>query len=146
MRTLQTEILIHAPAERVWRVLTDFAAHPAWDPFFASIAGELSTGARLRVQFRQNGMRMRPRVTEVLDGRVLEWLGSLGVRGLFDGRHRFELSAEGASTRLRHGERFSGILVPLFGRVLDKTAGGFEAFNEAIKARAEGTEWEKSAA
>ncbi len=145
MRTIETEIVIQAPAERVWRILTDFPSHAAWDPFIASIEGEAAPGARLRVRFRAGG-RFRPRVTEVGDGRVLEWLGSLGVRGLFDGRHRFELHPDGGATRLVHRERFSGLLVPLLGRALAGAARGFAEFNRALKERAEAGEWAGGAA
>lgn len=143
MKTIATEIHIAAPPERVWQILTDLPAHAAWDPFLASLEGELTVGARLRVRFRK-GWTMRPRVTAVDPGRRLEWLGSLGVRGIFDGRHRFELVAEAGGTRLHHGEEFGGILVPLVGGLLADTARGFEAFNLAIKERAEA--WAKSVA
>jgi uncharacterized membrane protein len=33
MKEIHTEIEINAPAEKVWRVLTDFAAYPEWNPF-----------------------------------------------------------------------------------------------------------------
>jgi hypothetical protein len=144
MKTVETDIRIEAPPARVWQVLTDFASHDRWDPFLASIEGKLEAGARLVVRFRK-GWTFKPRVTDLKPGERLEWLGSLGVRGLFDGRHHFELHAENGGTRLRHGEQFSGILVPLFGRGLRDTEAGFAAFNRAIKAEAEAG-WAKSGA
>jgi hypothetical protein len=136
MRSIDTEILIAAPAARIWSELVDFAAHPSWDPLFASLAGELEVGARLEVRFRQ-GMTMRPRVTELEPGRVLEWHGKLAFGGLFDGRHRFELVPVEGGTLLRHTEKFTGILVPLVGKVLRDTAAAFDAFNRAIAQRSE---------
>ena len=71
-------------------------------------------------------------------GEVLEWWGHLGVRGLFDGRHRFELHAAGRGTRLVQSEIFTGVLVPLVARSLDRgTAAGFALMNSALKAHAE---------
>jgi hypothetical protein len=149
MRTIDTEIAIAAPASTVWRILTAFADHPRWNPFFGSIAGGLTVGGRLVVSFR-NGFTMKPRITELQDGQsgaghVLEWLGSFGFRGIFDGRHRFEIVSTAGGCTLRQHERFTGILVPFTGRLLAETARGFEAFNAAIKAEAEGA-WAKSAA
>jgi uncharacterized protein YndB with AHSA1/START domain len=32
MRELGTEVEIAAPPERIWEILTDFAAYPDWNP------------------------------------------------------------------------------------------------------------------
>lgn len=135
-RQIATEVLIHAPPAQVWGMLTDFNALGDWAPFFESIAGSLDVGSRLVVKFR-NGMTARPVVTEFVPGAVLEWRGKLAFRWLFDARHRFTLKPEGNATRLLHTEKFKGILVPLFGGMLRKTQHEFEAFNLALKARAE---------
>lgn len=136
-RLLQSEILIHAAPQRVWEVLTDFEHLGEWSPFFKSIEGKPLEGERLVVRFRK-GPTFKPRVIEAKAPNVLEWLGRLLIPGLFDGRHRFELRAEGQNTRLLHTERFTGLLVPLFGKVLNKTEQDFAAFNAALKSRAEG--------
>ena len=93
-------------------------------------------GQRLAVRFH-NGMTMRPTVTEVREGRVLEWFGKLLFGGLFDGRHRFELIPEGGSTRLVQSEQFSGMLVPLVKKLLADTEREFERLNLALKKRVE---------
>ena len=43
-RELNTQIDIDAPVERVWSVLTDFAAYPEWNPFILSAEGSLAVG------------------------------------------------------------------------------------------------------
>jgi hypothetical protein len=136
MRKIETVVQIAAPPEAVWRVLVDFA-HFEWNPLFASIAGTLAVGERLEVVFRKPKIKMRPGLTVVEPGRVLEWLGHLGITGLFDGRHRFDLVAADGGTRLQHGETFTGILVPLMGGLLAATKKNFEAFNQALKAEVE---------
>ena len=142
MRELRTEIVIHAAPERVWGVLTDFAAYPEWNPFVRRISGEPALGSRLEVRIEPPGSRaltFKPTVVACEPGRELAWLGRLLVRGLFDGEHHFELhSAEGGSTRLVQREEFRGLLVPLAGGGLERTRRGFEAMNEALKQRAEG--------
>jgi hypothetical protein len=45
-------------------------------------------------------MTIRPRVTAASPGSTFEWLGHLGVPGIFDGRHRFELTATSTGTHL----------------------------------------------
>ena len=46
MKEIQTEIEINASAEKVWRVLIDFAAYSEWNPFVRRVEGEVSVGAR----------------------------------------------------------------------------------------------------
>lgn len=38
--TKQLQAEVEASAERVWEVLTDFAAYPQWNPFIVKAAGE----------------------------------------------------------------------------------------------------------
>jgi hypothetical protein len=92
-----TEIEVHGSAERVWEVLTDFAAYRDWNPFIVEASGEAVPGHRLELHMRLDGRRMTFR-SEVLDadpGRRLRWLGRLLVPGLFDGAHSFTIRPTG---------------------------------------------------
>ncbi len=85
-------------------------------------------------------MRFRPVPLIVDPARELRWQGTLGAKSLFDGEHSFRLEQTSSTpTQFLHGERFSGLLVPLImrGAVLDATREGFTAMNEALKSRAE---------
>lgn len=138
---IDTEIEIDAPPSAVWRILVDLPAYPEWNPFITFATGTPEVGERLTLRLEPSGgrsMAFRPSITRFEAGEVLEWLGRLGVPGLFDGRHRIEVQARGDGTRLVHGEQFSGILVPLMRRSLDsRFRPGFEAMNAALKARTE---------
>lgn len=139
---ISTEIDIAAPPEAVWAQLTDLPGYAAWNPFIPSASGTVAVGQRLSLRLQPPGGRslpIRPTVTEVQEGAVLEWLGHLGVPGLFDGKHRFELTASPQGTHLVHRESFTGLLVrPLRGFLDGGTLAGFRAMNEALRARAEG--------
>jgi hypothetical protein len=138
---LHTEIEIDATPATVWTVLTDLAAYPDWNPFITSSVGGVVEGAQLVNRLEPPGgkaMTFKPTVTEVDEPRVFEWLGRLGVPGVFDGRHRFELVPTDDGTRLVHTEHFRGALVPLLKKSLDShTVAGFEAMNAALEERAE---------
>ena len=112
-----------------------------WNPFITSLSGVFEVGERLAVRIAPVGgrpMTFKPRVTVVEPGRRLEWLGTMGIPGLFDGRHSFTLTpVEDGSTRLIQAEDFSGVLIPFTGKLLSRTKAGFEAMNAALLARLE---------
>lgn len=146
---LSTEIIIEAPPQRVWAVLTDLEAYGSWNPFMVSSEGEPVVGHRLVNRMQPPGGRaqtFKPTVTVVDPPRTFEWLGRLGVPGLFDGRHRFDLEPAGdGCTRLVHQESFSGLFVRMLRSTLDtKTRRGFELMNDALKARAEALDGARS--
>jgi hypothetical protein len=139
---LHTEVEIKAPAETVWNVLTDLESYPDWNPFITEAIGEVVVGNKLTNRMQPpdgRGMTFKPVVTVVESERVFEWLGRLGVPGVFDGRHRFELnSTPSGGTTVVHSEQLSGILVRFMRKSLDtQTLAGFEAMNAALKTRAE---------
>ena len=131
---------IAAVPERVWAVLVDFDAYPEWNPFIRRISGDAAVGARLEVRIEPpggRGMTFKPAVIRAEPDRELSWLGRLGLPGLVDGEHHFELLRRDNETLFVQRERFTGILVPLLGRQLEKTRRGFEQMNDALKRRAE---------
>ena len=142
MKEIHTEIEINAAAEKVWRVLTEFAAYPDWNPFVRRVEGEVSVGSRLHVYIQPSaskGMSFRPTVLVADPNREFRWLGHLWLPGLFDGEHSFLIEPLGEGrVRFVQRERFGGLLVPLFSKMLDgDTRRGFEEMNRALKLRAE---------
>jgi hypothetical protein len=142
MKELHSEIEIYAPAERVWRLITDFPSYPRWNPFIRRISGEPTTGERLEVRIEPpggRGMTFRPTVLKAEPNRELRWLGHLLVPRLFDGEHSLTIQPLGEHrVRFVQSEVFRGLLVPLFARSLDdNTKRGFEEMNHALKVRAE---------
>jgi hypothetical protein len=139
-RAIATSILIAAPRARVWSVLMDFPRYPEWNPFIRSLVGKAEVGERLEAVIQPPGRKaetFRPVVVAVEPELTFRWRGSLPIPGLFTGEHRFDLSDEAGGTRFRHGEFFTGMLVPFVGGILAATARGFEGMNEALKARCE---------
>jgi hypothetical protein len=144
MKQLHSEIEIKASAERVWQVLTNFAAFPQWNPFIRMASGEIRSGQRLEVHMQSSGARpmtFRPKVLKVEPNRELRWRGQLWIGGLFDGEHIFTIeNIAPGRVRFVQREQFSGVLVPLLARSLDRdTKRGFEEMNQALKSQAEKT-------
>lgn len=141
---LTTSIDIAAEADRVWAVLADFPAYPAWNPFVVSIEGRLKIGALLVVRLAlpdRDPMVLRPRLLSVRRHRHLHWAGQVVAPGLFDGEHLTRLEPlAGGGCRLHQEERFTGVLAPMFcPGLIDAARTGFEAMNRALKDRVEAT-------
>lgn len=140
--SIHTEIIIHSSPERIWSVLTDFSRYEEWNPFITKISGNPAIGDKLSVIMQPPGgsaMKFAPRVLVCEPGKLFRWIGSMGIRGIFDGEHSFEISDHGdGSCTLVQSERFGGILVPLFRRMLDGgTRAGFIEMNEALRMKVE---------
>jgi hypothetical protein len=139
MRTITSVIELDAPAEEVWHVLTDTAAHSTWNPFITEFKGNLQVGSRIDIRIAPPGgrpMTFHPTITHLEPEREIAWLGRLLVPGLFDGAHSFTLEPlpEGR-TRMVQSETFRGALVWFSGRLLQNTKAGFAAMNEALGRR-----------
>ena len=142
MKNIETEITIKASAEKIWRILTDLGNYQNWNPFIIKSEGRIQEGQELVNTMKLEGKSpqvFKPVVTQVEPRRSFRWLGSLFVKGLFDGEHYFELKpAEKEGVRLIHGENFRGILVNIILKMIGhQTREGFIKMNEALKREAE---------
>jgi hypothetical protein len=136
-----TEILIDAPAARVWDTFAAFEGWPQWNPF-ARVRGKLGLGERLEVEIMPPGrspMVFRPTIVMLEPGRELRWLGHLGFPGLFDGEHGFRVvPVDERRCRFEQFETFRGLLAaPILWKVEAQTRIGFQAMNRALRSRAE---------
>ncbi|WP_196894426.1 SRPBCC domain-containing protein [Aureivirga marina] len=141
MKHIKTEIIIEASSEKIWNVLMDFKNYGKWNPFILKINGVKKEGKRLKVNIQPpNGKKMtfRPVIIKLEKEKVFRWIGRLGVKGVFDGEHYFELISEDENkTRFIHGEKFTGILVATAGKAIEKTKQGFDLMNIALKEKCE---------
>jgi hypothetical protein len=141
-RQLRAEVEVEASPERVWEVLTDFAAYRHWNPFIVEGAGQAVPGGRLELRMRLPGRRpmtFRPEVLEAEPARRLRWLGRVLVPGLFDGEHSFTLEPAGPGrVRVVQREEFRGLAArPILAVIGPPTLAGFQKMNQALKARVE---------
>jgi hypothetical protein len=134
-REFRSEILISAPSERVWGIVTDLERYREWNPFIPSARGRIEAGGRIEIMVVPPGLkpvRFRPRVLEMEHGRRFSWLGRVVVPGLFDGHRFFELHDRGDGTvRFVQRERITGLLVPLiWRRIAGPNAEGYRQMND----------------
>jgi len=141
MKSIRTEINIHAPIETVWTILMDFKNYPNWNPFI-HITGKAEVGQQLENTIFLEGQKpqvFKPIVLAVAQEKELRWEGNLLVKGIFDGEHYFQLEkVNPTQTKLIHGENFKGILSGLLLKMIgEATENGFQKMNEALKKQCE---------
>lgn len=142
MKVLNTSINIATPKEKIWSVLMDFDKYPEWNPFIISIIGKPKIRERLKVTIQppeSKPMVFKPQVTLYTRYQQFGWLGSIFMRGIFDGHHIFSIEEQGNGTcTFTQKEEFAGILVPFFwGKLNTRTRKGFELMNQKVKELAE---------
>lgn len=128
---------IDASAEEVWAVLTDTASYPDWNPFIVESTGDLTPGGTITittVDVNGESMSFNPRLLAVDPERELRWIGTVGVRGFFDGEHSFRIEpGPGDGVTLVQEEWFSGVAVPpMINSVRSSTEPMFEQMNLAL--------------
>ena len=113
--TIEHEQEIAASPEQVWRVLTDFAAYPEWNPYVLQLTGDLALGATLSLTITQRNwdgpLTLSPELVRLDPPRSFGWHGSVGIPGIHETDHYFVLEplADGR-TRLIQTEEFRGWL------------------------------------
>jgi len=139
MKQIETKIVIKAPREKVWSVLTDFDSYANWNPFIIRGSGNTEVGSQLDLTMKNGKKEMgfTPEVQISDQNYEFEWLGS-GMGGTFKGRHYFRLADTDEGTELVHGEKFSGLLSGLIlAMIKSETTKGFESMNLALKEKVE---------
>jgi uncharacterized protein YndB with AHSA1/START domain len=148
-REMRTCIDLDATPERVWEVLTDVPAYPAWTPWLTSAEGTFAAGGRVVFGYPPLHPLLRStvpvRVLEVTPGRRLRYawrFARLGIPGLLDAElsSAIDLPA-GGGVQLWLQFWVRGLFLPLIVRSLspDETP-TFGPLPTALKARIEGTQ------
>lgn len=139
---IETKIVINLPVEQVWKTFMNFESHPQWNHFLKIPAGEKKVGDKMTVGFLSDGkvkMSMKPTILEIKENEAFEWMGDLGIKGIFDGHHQFLFRDLGnGKTEFIQSEVFDGILIRfLIKPVIEPTLIQFKALNEHFKIYAE---------
>ncbi len=141
-KRFRADIEVKASIAVGWRVLTDLAAYPEWNPMLRQVTGEPVLNAKwgLRVAKKLGSnetIGLPAKVRVCLPEKELAWGG--GVPGVLDVHHYCRLQATPNGFRLIHGEDFTGLLVPVLWPVIGKRVRheNYVALNEAFRTRCE---------
>jgi hypothetical protein len=135
---------IHAAPERIWALLTDARAFPAWNSTVTSLEGDITLGSTLALKVPLDPKRtFRPKVTRLDRGSSnenekmeMEW--SDGFAPMFRGVRTFTLTPKAdGMTEFAMTEVFSGLMLPLIRKSLPDFGPAFEAFARDLRRAAE---------
>jgi hypothetical protein len=140
--TISSKIVLPATVQESWRVLTGFEHYPQWNPYLTRVEGKLQAGETVAFTLIDKNfsepLDLTARIGEVIPNKRFFWEGTVGVQGLFDTRHVFELQQrEDGQTDLHHFEEFRGILPVLLPRAAERSANTEQAFTRMNQALAQ---------
>lgn len=145
MNEIHTEIVINAPKEIIWGILTDFPAYPDWNPFIVKVLGSAAPGKRVFFVARFKIARA-PVLAKILQFEVnqkLSW-GGPGIRlagRIFCAEHFFGIEEiQPGQCRFINSEQMGGVAGNTLWPLIERGRPAYIAMNEALKARAEGLE------
>ncbi len=141
--TIRTQIILPANPAKSWSVLTNFAGYPDWNPYLPRVEGAFEVGESISFTLMDENfaepLDLAARLGEISADRSFYWIGRVGIQGLFDTRHVFELYPRGdGNTDLHHYEEFRGLipaLLPRREKRAENTRAAFERMNVALYQR-----------
>ena len=137
MKHYEVTATIQAPAESVWKVLTDGPGFTTWDSGIERFEGTIEPGARIKLFSEVSPGRAFPlKVVRFTPPRQMVWKGGMPL-GLFTGERTYTLTEGDGKTVFRMREEFTGLLVGLIWRTMPDLGPSFDKFAQGIKARVE---------
>ena len=140
---VEHRIGIQAPAEVIWEIVFDLGRWHEWNPTYTRADGQVKIGEVLTLTLALPGQSpqvIRPKVLDWVPNEQLHWQLSM-MGGLIKTLRYIEISPLETGCIVDNGEIFGGFMGPSLGKRMGRTVRrGFQAMNEALKARAE-AEW-----
>lgn len=137
MHEFDVQRTIKAPADRVWKILTDGKRLAGGAFGIVRLQGEIAAGAKLRLWSSVAPGRAFPlTVTDFQPYRTMVWKGGMPF-GLFTGTRTFTLVPDGQSTQFRMREVYDGPMLGLIWKSMPDLNPSFRQFADALAAEAE---------
>jgi uncharacterized protein YndB with AHSA1/START domain len=140
--TVHDEMVVNAPRQLVWKLLTEFEDYDTWNPYITEAEGTARTGAEVDLRMTLAGETQTSAECDVITVKHLRKLywrcRDHGMPGLLDREHVFRLlpmGPDGTQVRVVYDGRWEGILLP-FTEVGNRKA-GYRRMIFALKQHAE---------
>jgi uncharacterized protein YndB with AHSA1/START domain len=129
---------IDAPAEVVWRLLTDASSYERWNRAVVRLEGSMVEGNQIRLASIADPKRtFKLKVTEMRAPNHMVWADGMPL-GLFTGRRTCTITARGdVACEFSMVEELTGPLAGLITKAIPDLTPSFETFADCLKAEAE---------
>lgn len=136
---VQTSVDIEASPETIWSLLTEFSVYDNWNPMLRDVTAKLIIDDKFGfsvIQTETKKLKLKAKMVDIQANQYLAWRG--GHPWVLGGEHYFRIeSIAGGKTRFHHGEKFSGLLLPLLIPLLKNADTLYMAMNDSLKQLAE---------
>ncbi len=139
VKEYHTDIIVNAPVDRVWSVLTDFSAYPDWNPLVGWLQGDIRTDGKIHMFIKPLKRAFNATLKRVTPLEELTWVGIQFAPWFLAGEHYYRLEKlSDRSTRLWHGETFSGVGSAFISQsTLNEMLAAFKLHDTILKERVE---------
>jgi uncharacterized protein YndB with AHSA1/START domain len=136
-RAYEATITIHAPAERVWSILTEASRYPTWNTTIDRLDGTIAPGRKLKIFAKiAPGRAFSAKVSEFRPSRAMVWSYAAPL-GFFRGARSFTIDPQGDHVIFRTREEFGGWLAGPIIKKMPDLQPSFDEFARCLKAEAE---------
>lgn len=131
-RETSVSVMIYAPAEIVWRLLTTANDFARWNSTVISVKGEITPGGAVELVSKLDPKRVfKLKVKDFVPAQRLVWGDSKGSRS-------YALSGGGdGAVRFVMRERIGGLMFPLYAKYIPSFDASFDDFAADLKREAE---------
>lgn len=133
----EASILIRAPREKIWSILTDGPSYPKWNDTIDKLEGQVAPGHDLKIWAKVAPGRAFPaKVTEFEPPGRMVWSFS-GPLGMFKGSRSFTLTEKDGAVEFHTREVFGGWMAWMIVRTMPDLQPSFDSFAACLKKAAE---------
>ncbi|MFZ6665706.1 SRPBCC domain-containing protein [Peijinzhouia sedimentorum] len=138
-QSVEASIVIDAPIEKVWQVLTDFENLKKWSHSFINLKGAFRQNSYIEIEFKtpMGIQKLKKHLFHFKEGRSFGWTGVF-LLGMKD-YHLYKLEAiSPRQTKFTQTDSVSGGASFLLKGILEKQMKkGYDAFNQELKLQVE---------
>ena len=109
-KSVHAELVIEAPPEKIWAVLTDAPSYAEWNPVFVEVNGEYGEGKTMTYQMKDPKGAVTEVKAEIIKFAPNEELNQFGgMRGILTFDHHWILEPVEGGTKVIQHEDYRGI-------------------------------------